>query len=230
MALNNGSSLRNGHGHAAIAVLRYSGIRKNAAAEDSWMPGNYRHDSSIRETALSLREVLMASEPYENFPFSMVLPAILVSVSIYALGAAVLSGFGTVVAGLYLLYCLGVEIHVMKMSCVDCWYYGKWCAFGRGKIAPLLFKQGDRARFASRCITWKELLPDMLVVLIPLAGGGVLLVRDFSGSLALMLLALTALSFGGNYLVRGRIACKYCRQRELGCPAEQFFSKQRAEG
>jgi hypothetical protein len=27
---------------------------------------------------------------------------------------------------------------------------------------------------------------------------------------------------------RSRIACKYCKQRELGCPAEQFFGNQRA--
>ena len=165
---------------------------------------------------------------YENFPFSMVLVAVLVNVSIYALGTAILSGFGNIMAALYLLYCLGVEIHVMKMSCVDCCYYGKWCAFGRGKAAPLLFKQGDPKRFPSRCISWKELLPDMLVLLIPLVGGIALLIRGFSWGLVMMLTALVALSFGGNYIVRSRIACKYCRQPELGCPAEQFFGKQRA--
>ena len=105
-----------------------------------------------------------ALKPYENFPFSMVLFALLVNVSIYAFGVAILSGFGIIMALLYLLYCLGIEIHVMKMSCVYCYYYGKWCAFGRGKVAPLLFKQGDPERFTSKCISWKELLPDMLVL------------------------------------------------------------------
>lgn len=167
-------------------------------------------------------------KPYENFPFSMIFFAILVNVSIYALGVAILSGFGTIMAALYLLYCLGVEIHVMKKSCVDCCYYGKWCAFGKGKVAPFLFKQGDPDRFASKCMSWKELLPDMFVLLIPLVGGSALLIRDFSWNLTVMLAALLALSFWGNYLVRSRIACKYCKQRELGCPAEQFFGKQRA--
>lgn len=168
-------------------------------------------------------------KPYEHFPFSMVLFAVLVNVSIYALGVAILSGFGSVMAALYLLYCLGNEVHVMKMSCVDCWYYGKWCALGRGKAAPLLFKRGDPKRFTSKCISWKELLPDMLVLLIPLVGGIALLVRGFSWSTAMMLAVLPALSFGGNYLVRGRIACKYCKQREIGCPAERFFGKQQAQ-
>jgi hypothetical protein len=165
---------------------------------------------------------------YEDFPFPMVLFAILVTVSIYALGVAILSGFGISMAVLYLLYCLGVEIHVMKMSCVDCCYYGKWCAFGRSKVAPFLFRQGDPKTFASKCMSWKELLPDMLLLLIPLVGGIALLILGFSWSLAMMIAALLALSFGGNYVVRSKIACKYCKQRELGCPAEQFFGKQRA--
>lgn len=170
--------------------------------------------------------IVESVKTYDNFPFSIILFAVLVTVSIYALGAAVLSGFGAIPPALYLLYCFGVEIHVMKMSCVDCRYYGKWCAFGRGKAAPILFKRGDPKRFASKCISWKELLPDMLVLLIPLVGGLALLVRDFSWTTAMMLMALLALSFGGNYIVRSRIACKYCKQRELGCPAERFFSKQ----
>jgi len=42
-----------------------------------------------------------------------------------------------------------------------------------------------------------------------------------------MLLALLiGLATQGNYLVRSRIACKYCKQRELGCPAEKLFRKQ----
>ncbi len=171
-----------------------------------------------------------SAQAYETFPLPMVLVAVLVNLAIYALGVVILSGFGYVAAGLFLLYCVGVEIHVMKMSCVDCCYFGKRCAFGKGKVAPLLFKQGDPKQFAAKCISWKELLPDMLVPLIPLVGGVALLIRSFSWSMVIELAALLALSFGGNYVLRTRIACKYCRQRELGCPAERFFGKQRAVG
>jgi hypothetical protein len=162
---------------------------------------------------------------YENYPRSMVLLAVLLNVSIYAVGAFILSGFGNVAAALYLVYCLGNEVHVMKKSCVDCYYFGKQCAFGRGKVAPLLFKRGYPGRFISKTISWKELLPDMLIVMLPLVGGVALLIQGFSWITAMMLATLLALSFGGNYLVRSRIACKYCRQREIGCPAEQFFGK-----
>src|SRR5512147_394836 len=131
-----------------------------------------------------------SAKTYEHFPISMVFFAVLVNVSIYALGTIVLSGLGNIMAALYLLYCLGNEFHVMKMSCVDCYYYGKWCALGRGKAAPLFFKRGDLKRFTSKCISWKELLPDMLVLLLPLIGGIALLIRGFSWSVAMLLVAL----------------------------------------
>ena len=162
---------------------------------------------------------------YENFPARLVFVSVLVNVSIYILGAAILSGYGPLMAGLYLLYCIGNEVHIMKTSCVDCYYYGKWCALGKGKIAPLLFKKGDPLRFTMKDITWKDLVPDMLVLIFPLAGGGILLIRDLSWGMSGMLAGLLALSLGGNYLVRSRIACKFCKQREPGCPAEQLFSR-----
>jgi hypothetical protein len=63
----------------------------------------------------------------------------------------------------------------------------------------------------------------MLVLFLPLIAGIALMIRNFAWGMAVLLLALLLLSFGGNYLVRSQIACKYCKQRELGCPAEQLF-------
>ncbi len=162
---------------------------------------------------------------YENFPARLIAAAVLVTVTIYALGAFILAGFGGIMTALYLLFCIGNEIHIMKTSCVDCWYYGKWCAFGKGKAAALFFKQGDPQRFPAKSLSVKDLTPDMLVVVFPLVGGLVLLIRDYSWETAMALVFLLAFSSGGNYFIRSRIACAGCKQRELGCPAEQFFSK-----
>ena len=167
-------------------------------------------------------------KPYENFPAAKVVPAVLLNVSIYALGASILSGFGIPAAVLYLFYCLGAEINVMRTGCVDCFYYGKWCAFGKGKAAPLLFKRGDPARFPAKSMSWKDLLPDMLVAFVPLAGGITLLIQRFSWGVTLMLALLLVLAFQGTSFVRSKMACKYCKQRELGCPAERFFSKRQS--
>ncbi len=149
----------------------------------------------------------------------------LVTAATYALGAFILAGFGSVMAALYVLFALGHEVHVMKKSCVDCFYFGKWCAFGRGKLAALIFRQGDPKRFPEKTVTLKDLTSDLLVVIFPLLGGAVLLIQHFSPATAVALALFLALSFGGTYLIRSRVACLGCKQRELGCPAEQFFAK-----
>jgi hypothetical protein len=60
-------------------------------------------------------------------------------------------------------------------------------------------------------------------------GGTALLIRVFfSWEIVIALAILLTLSFGGNYLIRSRAACARCKQRELGCPAEQFFGKRTA--
>lgn len=165
---------------------------------------------------------------YENFPIRLIVAAVLVNVSIYAIGAFILAGFGSIMMAIYLLFCLGNEVHVMTASCVYCYYYDKWCAFGKGKAAALLFKQGDPQRFLTKTISLKELTSDMLVLLFPLVGGIALLIRDFSWRTVISIALLLAFSLGGNYLIRSRVACASCKQRELGCPAEQFFSKKTA--
>ncbi|MDI6891999.1 MAG: hypothetical protein QMD08_03240 [Actinomycetota bacterium] len=162
-------------------------------------------------------------ESYENFPAWIVLLSTSVAVSIYGLGAYILAGFGIWVAALYLLYCLWAEFEVLKGSCVDCYYYGKVCGLGKGKLAPLFFKKGDPKKFAEKEFTWYKMLPDFLVFIFPIVGGIILLVRSFSWLLVVLLAILIALSFGGNAVIRGQFACKYCKQREISCPAAKAF-------
>lgn len=73
------------------------------------------------------------------------------------------------------------------------------------------------------------MVPDFLVVIFPLIGGIIYLVKDFDWLILALLVILAILSFGGNALMRGALACKYCKQRELGCPAEQLFRKTAGE-
>jgi hypothetical protein len=165
------------------------------------------------------------SRTYENFPVWMPLFANLVSILIYAAGALILAGYGAGLAILYVLYCAGAEFRVVKKSCINCYYYGKDCGMGKGRLCSLLFKKGDPAKFAQDTIGWTALLPDFLVPIFPLFGGIGLLIRDFSWQLAALVAALVLLSTVGTAFVRGSFACRYCKQRELGCPAEKFFSK-----
>jgi hypothetical protein len=172
----------------------------------------------------------MAEETcYDNFPLWMPLLAVILSLAIYGVGAYILAGFGLIFAVLYLLYCLWIELSVMRKSCVHCYYYGKTCGLGKGKLCSLFFKKGEPAKFTERQISWADLLPDFLVSVIPLVGGIILLVTDFSWLLVALVVLFVLLGFGGNALIRGSFACKYCKQREIGCPAEQLFSKEKKQ-
>jgi hypothetical protein len=169
----------------------------------------------------------MPEKTYENFPLWIPTLAVLFSLSVYAIGAYILSGFGIFFSVLYLLYCLWVELRVIQMSCVNCYYYGKVCAFGKGKLCSLFFKKGDPKRFLAKKISWVQILPDFLVFIFPLVGGILLLITGFSWILAGLLALLTVIFLGGTGFIRGSCACKFCKQRELGCPAEKLFSKRK---
>jgi hypothetical protein len=160
---------------------------------------------------------------YESFPVWIVVLSNFVGLSIYLIGAYILAGFGLWMSGLYLLYCLGLELRLLKGHCVNCYYYGKTCGFGKGRLCSWLFKPGNPQKFTEPEISWASMVPDFVVLLWPVLGGIILLVQNFSWLLTGMLVLLIALSLSGNAMIRGSLACKYCRQKELGCPAAMLF-------
>jgi hypothetical protein len=165
-------------------------------------------------------------QSYENFPFWAPLLSYALSLSIYALGTIIFSQLAMLFVVLYLMYCLWVEIRLLKYSCVNCYYYGKTCGLGRGNLCALFYKKGNPEEFAKKEISWKDLIPDFLVFIFPLIGGIIVLIRGFSWLVLALMVILVVLSMVGNAIIRGSLACKYCKQKELtGCPAEQLFNK-----
>ena len=162
---------------------------------------------------------------YENYPFWIILVSNFVSIAIYLLGGFIIYQLGLVWLLIYVLYVVWLEIRLLKGSCANCYYHGKYCAFGKGKLSCLFFKKGDPKKFIHMQITWKEIIPDFLVSIIPLLLGIVLLIRNFSWILLGIMVLLILFTAVGNAFVRGSLACKYCKQREIGCPAEKLFSK-----
>jgi hypothetical protein len=168
----------------------------------------------------------MKKEPcYENYPFWIIFLSNLVSILIYLIGAFIIYQIGIIWMIVYLLFILILEFRVISGHCVNCYYYGKACAFGKGKISSLLFRKGVMYEFCNKQMTWKDIIPDFMVSLIPVIVGIILLIRNFNLVLLLLVIMLFALTFVGNGIIRSKLACKYCRQRKLGCPAEQLFNK-----
>jgi len=166
---------------------------------------------------------------YENYPFWIVILSNIVEFTVYGTGAFVIYKIGWIWLILYVLYIVWLVIRLLRRSCVNCYYYGKVCAFGKGKLSSQFFKKGDANKFTQDKIRWKDIVPDIMVSLIPIVAGIILLVIDFNWLLLSMVLALLLLTFIGNGLIRSSLACKYCRQREIGCPAEQLFNRDKAK-
>lgn len=74
-------------------------------------------------------------------------------------------------------------------------------------------------------VTWKDLLLDFFVFIVPVIAGIVLLVWDFTPFVLLLVIALLVPGFAGNATVRGKLACGFCCQREIGCPAARLFER-----
>lgn len=168
---------------------------------------------------------MQEKQSYENFPFWIPLLSGALSLTIYGLGLYIFYHLGILFAVLYLCYCLWLESQILRGSCKHCYYFGKTCGLGRGKICALIFKKGDPKKFIEREISWKDLIPDFLILIFPLVGGVIVLIKDFSWLILSMMVILVILSMAGNALIRGSLACKYCKQKELGCPAERLFNK-----
>jgi hypothetical protein len=162
----------------------------------------------------------------ERYPAWTVAVATALNLAIYALGAAIVARLGWALLVPYLALPLYLEVALLTKSCPRCFYYGKRCFSGKGLLSALICRRRDPAEFAAREITWLSLLPDLLVTLIPLAVGVVLSIRRFEWTLVGAVVGLMVLAFPGTGFVRSRLACCHCRQRLLGCPAENLFRRQ----
>jgi hypothetical protein len=167
----------------------------------------------------------MKPKQFENYPCWIVIISNLVSIAIYLIGAYIIYQLGVIWLIIYLLYIFALEIRLMKNSCVNCYYRGKFCAFGKGKLSSFLFKKGNPKNFIKKKITWKDMLPDFLVSVIPIIAGIILLILNFSWPILFSVIILIILTSIGNGFVRSSLACKFCKQRKIGCPAEQLFNK-----
>jgi hypothetical protein len=172
--------------------------------------------------------MIKEAQYFDNFPWWMVTIAGIHNVLIYGLGIYILSRPGIFWAILYVLYLLWIEFRVLKYSCKDCYYYAKLCCLGRSRIVPLFFRKGDPQKFWLKETSRLSMLPDFLVPVIPTVVGIIFLIADFSVLQLFILILLIVLYTGGNAFVRGSLACKHCKQREIRCPAEEMFSSKKS--
>jgi hypothetical protein len=165
------------------------------------------------------------AKTYDNYPIWIVILSNSFSLIIYTLGIIILYRTGWIVSFLYLIFILTLEYRLISTHCINCYYWGKTCGFGKGRLSSLVFKSGDVSKFCNNEISWKEMIPDLLISLIPVGTAIVLLIIEFDFFLLLVAVLLITLTTIGNGFIRGKLTCRFCKQRESGCPAQKLFNK-----
>jgi hypothetical protein len=87
---------------------------------------------------------------YDNYPLWIVILANILILAVYVAGAYIMFVLSLITGFLYVAYLVLLELNYFKEGCIHCCYYGKLCAFGKGAIAAMLFKEGDPEKFCER--------------------------------------------------------------------------------
>lgn len=167
-------------------------------------------------------------EAFENYPWWIIAVSIIQQLAIYVIGGFIIYQFGLIWLIVFLGYFAIFELTFYPRACVYCYYYGKWCFTGKGKMALWLrFKQKDTQEFCRRNVTFFSMLPEMLILIVPVILGVVLLVKDFSWVILILLVLDIAIASFGSGFIRGKLACAHCKQGRICCPAREIFGKNR---
>jgi hypothetical protein len=165
------------------------------------------------------------AKKYENYPVRIVVVSVLSSLILYSMGFLIINRLGLIFSASYLVFILTLEYKLLRYHCTGCYYWGKTCGFGRGRLSSILFKKGDPTKFCNNNFTWKDMIPDLLVSLLPLITGIVLLIIRFDLFLLLAVVVIVFLTTAGNGFIRGSLTCRHCVQAASGCPAYELFNK-----
>jgi len=96
---------------------------------------------------------------YEEYPKWIILLSNSVSMAIYLVGGFLVLQLGFIFLLAYLLFIVLLEMRLLSKSCANCYYYGRLCAFGKGKICAMVFKKGDSNNRIHERVTWKASFP-----------------------------------------------------------------------
>ena len=201
----------------------------SAPTEETQSPLRREHIFFYTNKTLIFIENMKFKIGYDNYPYRFIILSNLLQFLIYLIGAYILYLFGIIWVFLYIIYIFLLEIRLLKKSCINCYYFGKLCAFGKGKASSIFFKKGNPKKFIEYQIRWIDIIPDFLVFIIPMVLGVYLILTKFNFIILTLVVLLFLFGSVGNGIIRGSIACKYCKQREIGCPAEKLFNKSKKE-
>ncbi|RLI55425.1 MAG: hypothetical protein DRO93_11945 [Candidatus Thorarchaeota archaeon] len=125
-----------------------------------------------------------------------------------------------IISLLYAIFLIVMLLFVLrKHLCTNCYYYGKRCSTGWGKLSSLMFKERSgnyESGIKLAGITWG------LATLMPVIGIIISLILNFTIyelGLILLFISLTPVNF-----ILHKNSCKKCKMRNI-CPASMVKEK-----
>jgi hypothetical protein len=155
---------------------------------------------------------------FENYPKHIIVIRWIILLTTFGLGTYILSDLHYMLAIVYILYSLIALTLILPLSrCVSCFYHGRLCNTGWGRVASCLFKKGDESKYVEHYnyaiflhLLW--LFP-LLVALLQLVRKRDILVLSIFGAYLFILFV--------EKIVLKKLCCKRCHQKEF-CPALPF--------
>ncbi len=114
-----------------------------------------------------------------------------------------------IVACIYLISLIIIQILLKKYNCTNCYYYDKWCHLGWGKLTSLFFKEnsGNQELGIKLAISYIVQLPVILIASI-VAG----FLYEFNLMNIILLIIFVIINILQGFVFRKK-GCKVCKAR-----------------
>jgi hypothetical protein len=154
----------------------------------------------------------------ENYPKYIIVIRWIILLTAFALGTYILADVHFALAIIYILYSLIALTLILPLSrCVSCFYHGKVCNTGWGKVAGYLFEKGDESKYVEH---YNYAIFLHLLWLVPLLVALLQVVRK-RNIFALLIFVIYVFILFAEKIILKKLCCKRCHQREF-CPALPF--------
>ncbi len=162
-------------------------------------------------------ELKICEQGWEEFPKSQIILGNFLMLLWIGLGTAACWFLYPIAAWIFLSVALIMVFVVLRrLVCTNCYYYGKWCPIGWGKLTALLFKQGSIEKFSKSPGVKLAPLTYGLISLIPLILVIIALVKDFTVPELVVLILLLMVS-GYSAVGNRKKSCANCKMKTI-CP------------
>lgn len=163
----------------------------------------------------------------DTYPKHVIIIRWIILISAFALGIYILSDIKDFLGVVYVIYSLVALTLILPLSrCVSCFYHGKLCNTGWGKVAAYLFPKNMNRVVYTKGVESKYIehynyaILIHLLWLVPLLGSLFQVLRK-RAMIVLILFLVYLFILLLEKIVLKKLACKRCHQREF-CPALPF--------